>query len=214
MSDWKETLMRAREKLIAATAGAVGKVMPAPMSENEKLQNEFKVAKARNYVDQKATPAAFWLENNEPAMHVAAKYIRAANRPGGPVEDGGEIDEPPQARQPVQMQREFSNDAEKEAYLERIRTAMANAKKATVNRVAATPGAEAIDSWSESNGKGKADAEAARERDPVARRVDLANPLLPARLKRNIAEQEEPTPLDRSPSKGSSPYKKLWYKKR
>ena len=46
--------------------------------------------------------------------------------------DGGEIDGPapdPNARQPIQMQREFSNDQEKEAYLERIRQAQKNAKK-------------------------------------------------------------------------------------
>ncbi len=46
--------------------------------------------------------------------------------------DGGEIDEPPadpNARQPVMLQREFSNDEEKAAYLERIRQAQANAKK-------------------------------------------------------------------------------------
>ncbi len=35
----------------------------------------------------------------------------------------------PGVRQPVQMQREFSNDEEKEAYLQRIRDAMKNASK-------------------------------------------------------------------------------------
>ncbi len=43
--------------------------------------------------------------------------------------DGGEVDVDPGVRQPVMLQREFSNDAEREAYLERIRQAQANAKK-------------------------------------------------------------------------------------
>ncbi len=41
--------------------------------------------------------------------------------------DGGEIDAPQGPRPPIQMQREFSNDQEKEAYLERIRQAQKNA---------------------------------------------------------------------------------------
>ena len=47
--------------------------------------------------------------------------------------DGGEIDGPspvvtdPSLRQPIQMQREFSKDEDKEAYLERIRQAQKNA---------------------------------------------------------------------------------------
>jgi hypothetical protein len=42
--------------------------------------------------------------------------------------DGGDIDAPdPNVRQPIQMQREFSNDPDKEAYLERIRQAQKNA---------------------------------------------------------------------------------------
>lgn len=57
------------------------------------------------------------------------RRIAEAQRQLHPV-DGGEIDEPEQGgRQPVQMQREFSNDQEKEAYLERIRQAQKNAAK-------------------------------------------------------------------------------------
>lgn len=47
--------------------------------------------------------------------------------------DGGEIDEPAAVRQPVQMQREFSTNQQgaqdKEAYVEQVRRAQANAKK-------------------------------------------------------------------------------------
>ncbi len=58
------------------------------------------------------------IEENKRALEIAQKYAKP--------KDGGEIDEP---RQPIQMQREFSNDQEKEAYLERIRAAQRNAAK-------------------------------------------------------------------------------------
>ena len=43
--------------------------------------------------------------------------------------DEGEIDGPQGSRPPIQMQREFSSDTEREAYLERIRQAQRNASK-------------------------------------------------------------------------------------
>ncbi len=69
------------------------------------------------------------IEENRRAIEIAKRYADAQK----PPVDGGEIDGPapvdPNVRQPIQMQREFSNDQEKEAYLERIRQAQANAAK-------------------------------------------------------------------------------------
>ncbi len=45
------------------------------------------------------------------------------------VRDMGDVDAAPAPRPPIQMQREFSNDAEREAYIERIRQAQKNVAK-------------------------------------------------------------------------------------
>ncbi len=57
------------------------------------------------------------IAENKRALEIAEAHAH-------PAQDGGEIDAP---RPPIQMQREFSNDQEKEAYLERIRQAQKNA---------------------------------------------------------------------------------------
>ncbi len=70
------------------------------------------------------------IEENKRAIEIAKKYAESQQAP----RDGGEIDQPaqdPGMRQPVQMQREFSNDQDKEEYLQRIRDAQRNASVGT-----------------------------------------------------------------------------------
>lgn len=76
------------------------------LSENEKLQNEARIAAARNRVEQFAAPRAAWMEQNVPGARVVGGALRQQ--------------EAPAPRQPIQMQREFSNDAERDAYLTRL----------------------------------------------------------------------------------------------
>ncbi len=57
------------------------------------------------------------IEENRRAIEIAQRHL-------APTQDG-EIDAP---RPPIQMQREFSSDAEREAYLDRIRQAQKNVK--------------------------------------------------------------------------------------
>ncbi len=56
------------------------------------------------------------------AIKDKVRAVREAQQP----QDLGDVDAP---REPVMLQREFSNDQEKEAYLQRIRQAQANAGK-------------------------------------------------------------------------------------
>ncbi len=97
----------------------------------EALANDLKLAQLRNNTEMFAAPKAFWVENNVPGMRYAGEAMRKldASHRDAPEVDAGELDEPA-VRQPVQMQREFSNDKEKEAYLERIRQAQKNAAAA------------------------------------------------------------------------------------
>ncbi|MDD5374442.1 hypothetical protein [Acidithiobacillus sp.] len=97
--------------------------------DDRKARITLAIMRAKGAIDTWATPKAFWVEHNVPGMGAAANAMRkldeAHRQPAKPV-DGGEIDD----RQPIQMQREFSNDQEKEAYLERIRQAQKNAANA------------------------------------------------------------------------------------
>ena len=61
------------------------------------------------------------LEENRRAIEIAKKYAEPR--------DGGEIDDPGPVRQPVMQERGFSNDEEKQRYLDKVRQAMANAGK-------------------------------------------------------------------------------------
>lgn len=59
--------------------------------------------------------------------------LERIKREGSTPRDGGEIDGPapvdPSVRQPIQMERTFSNDQQKEEYLQRIRDAQRNVSK-------------------------------------------------------------------------------------
>jgi hypothetical protein len=59
-------------------------------------------------------------------LQMLKEKIAAMKAAQQPATDLGDIDQP-QGRQPVQMQREFSNEQEKAAYLERLRQAAKNA---------------------------------------------------------------------------------------
>lgn len=80
---------------------------------------------ARKYVDT-VNPAQARARQDEQiaAQNEKIETLKKFTQP----RDEGEIDAPA-TRQPVQMQREFSNDSDKEAYLERIRQAQKNASK-------------------------------------------------------------------------------------
>lgn len=77
----------------------------------------------------RAVQEGMWekLWGKERAAQLRQQLEEQRRREALPPVDAGEIDEP--VRQPVTMQREFSNDEEKEAYLERVRRAMAVAGK-------------------------------------------------------------------------------------
>jgi hypothetical protein len=78
------------------------------------------------------------IEENRRAIETAKRYAQ-------PPQDIGDIDEPmvrpgsfadasgvnvdPNVRQPIQMERTFSNDADKDAYIEQVRKAQQNAGK-------------------------------------------------------------------------------------
>lgn len=78
-------------------------------------------ADAQRWIMDKLHPHA----RQDAELQVLREQQEAARQQLAP-RDEGEIDEPG-ARRPIQMQREFSNDQEKDAYLERIRQAQKNA---------------------------------------------------------------------------------------
>ncbi len=98
---------------------------------DQRLENELKLTVFRNKARMAAAQALHAAKNmetgpvpgsnlwNNPAFNATEKAYKdheaARNQP----------DRAP--REPVQMQREFSNDTEKEAYLDRVRQAMKNA---------------------------------------------------------------------------------------
>lgn len=81
-------------------------------------------AQAQQWVMDKLHPNA----RQDAELQVLKEQQEAARQQLAP-RDEGEIDGPQDSRPPIQMQREFSNDQEKEAYLERIRQAQRNASK-------------------------------------------------------------------------------------
>jgi len=81
-------------------------------------------AEVGRYVNDKLHPNA----RQDAELQVLREQQEAARQQLAP-RDEGEIDSPAGTRPPIQMQREFSNDQEKEAYLERIRQAQKNAGK-------------------------------------------------------------------------------------
>ena len=105
------------------------KTVEYPASKVEKattkkdLDNEIAIAKAKQEADKFAIPKAAWAVQNVPGMQTLNKLAFGRR----PPEDAGEMDTP--VRQPIQMEREFSNEKDKEAYIERVREALKKAKK-------------------------------------------------------------------------------------
>lgn len=101
-----------------------------PGTDEEKVNRTADLTVLRNKAEMFAAPKAMWLENNIPGYSRVTKPYRDLERyrsmPNEP-RDEGELDEPP--RQPIQMEREFSNDADRDAYIERIRQAQKNASR-------------------------------------------------------------------------------------
>ena len=92
----------------------MGDAMANHLPHLDHTQTELAIMRLRNEIDQKAIPAAAAARQAIPGMETLGRILTYRDRI-------------PQDRQPVQMQREFSNDQEKEAYLERIRQAQRNA---------------------------------------------------------------------------------------
>lgn len=122
------TLANAGQRIPDAMGNKLADVIGRPSPE-QRAVNEARLFSARNATDRWA------LENRENAA-AAARLIGgpglgnaaiAASNAGGEVLAG--MDASRNERQPVQMQREFSNDTEKEAYLDRVRKAQQNAAK-------------------------------------------------------------------------------------
>jgi len=111
----KLTWNNAAEELIGRAAHRAAQAIgTSPDPQKQRAENELQLMRARNEVDQRAIPAAEWAKGHVPGMRLANEALTYRDRV-------------PEPRQPIQMQREFSNDQEKEAYLERIRQAQARA---------------------------------------------------------------------------------------
>jgi hypothetical protein len=104
------TLGNAGTEIPNRIGAAVASVLP----HTDKDLMELKIMQLKNQVDQKAIPAAEWAKANVPGMSRLNETLTYRER-----------SEP---RQPVQMQREFSNPEDEAAYLDRVRQAMRNAK--------------------------------------------------------------------------------------
>lgn len=107
---WSNAGTELPDRIAQAMAKFIG-----PQTEQRKMQNELAVLRARNEIDQKAIPLAEAAKQRSPVMAALAHQLTYRDRAE-------------QNRQPIQMQREFSNDQEKEAYLDRVRQAQAKTK--------------------------------------------------------------------------------------
>jgi len=100
-------------------------------TDEEKANRTADLTVLRNKAEMFAAPKAMWMEQNVPGFSTVSKPFRDMERyrstPNEP-RDEGELDEP-SPRQPIQMEREFSNEEDKNAYIERIRQAQKNAAK-------------------------------------------------------------------------------------
>jgi hypothetical protein len=105
MSDEEDFVSRAMRKL--------AEKLPK-QTEEQKLQNDLKVAKARLEAERFAAPKMLAMKQNiaqnMPASQAIADAILKAARPA--PKDLGELDEP---RQPLQMEREFPSTPQGEA---------------------------------------------------------------------------------------------------
>jgi hypothetical protein len=124
MSDDDGFLRRLAKRAIELKDKAVAypSTLLTPATEQQKLQNDIAVAQARNKVEQFAVPKAAWAIQNVPGMSALNDAVNFRTVP----KDVGEL-EP--VRQPIQQEREFSNDKDKEEYIARVRKAMENAKQ-------------------------------------------------------------------------------------
>ncbi len=105
--------------------GGIGKRLAAGQTDESRARLS---SLARRYVDLVDPAAAQARQDEEIAENNRKLEILKKYASQQPV-DGRETDAAPAPRQPIQMQREFSNDQEKEAYLDRIRQAQKNAAK-------------------------------------------------------------------------------------
>jgi hypothetical protein len=87
-------------------------------SQERKVANETMGMNARDAVNAWADPKAAWAVQNVPGMRQLAQRLSQSTR-----------DRNPQERDISSVRREFSNENEKDAYIERIRKAQAAAKK-------------------------------------------------------------------------------------
>lgn len=93
----------------------IGKALAPYLPKPEPLA----IPMAKNAADQWAVPKTEWAKNNVPGMQMLAQALSKAQ--------GAQGSRQPEVRQPIQMEREFSNDPDREAYLQRIRQAQENA---------------------------------------------------------------------------------------
>ncbi len=94
---------------------------------DQRAQNDLAIMRAKNEAESFSQRALAAARRVMPTMYSPTRAYDDANsasRGDRPGYAGSDV-----PRQPVQMQREFSNDQEKEAYLQRIRQAQANAVK-------------------------------------------------------------------------------------
>lgn len=82
------------------------------MTPEHKEQAAAAIAAAKKYADDKARPALRFLVASQTGAPEIAKALHPAGR--------ALYDVAPKRRDPVMLEREFSNDAERDAYLERL----------------------------------------------------------------------------------------------
>ena len=106
------TLQNAGDRMMQYPSTLVKHATP-----EEAQANDLELQKARIKAELFALPKAAWLTQNVPGMQSVAKAFQMQQEKAAGV------------RQPIQMQREFSNDQEKQAYLDRVKQALDVVKK-------------------------------------------------------------------------------------
>lgn len=114
-----------RERVKAAGQQAIRKYVDfvSPEQKRTAMPESFKRLEAEYY---KRSHPELEQQKQDLELQMLKEKIAAMKAAQQPATDLGDIDQP-QGRQPVQMQREFSNEQEKAAYLERLRQAAKNA---------------------------------------------------------------------------------------
>ena len=92
---------------------------------DERLKNDLSIMRAKNEAEMFSLRALAAARRVLPNLYAGTKTYDEARKASQGDRPGYAGSSAP--RQPIQMQREFSNDAEKEAYLQRIKQAQANA---------------------------------------------------------------------------------------